>query len=498
MKIRKIIPLTLLALSLNLLSSCSPTYVEGDKGEVGDKGGSGNDGKDGLNGKDGVDGTTLLNGNGVPSLDLGKLGDLYLNVINGDIYKKEEASWIKISNIYGEDGSDGSDAIGGVSEGKTAYSSSILPSYGGKIVPNSGSRFENEDITFYFIPDEGNSLKEITINEEVINGNDERIKLSEDNVYSYETTMVKNGFVVSAIFLDSEGNEILPSSGGNQNYLEPLVSTYVTYNEEFDLKLGSSPFYQFNEDDIESYYSSIDFSADSEELTSSLFELLKTGAKHLDYRATNNGYSSSSAYFLTDRDYSLDPLTKEEVEANKWKDKDVIVDPLYVEDHPSWNGNFSEFNREHIWAKSRGFSDYEESYAGTDLHHLRLADPSTNSARRNKFFDNKITSTTWYPPSKSDRGDLARAIFYMAVRYSKYEENSPWLKLVENPTEVNCTTAETKDKPAEFGVLSTLLARNKEDPVSEFELGRNNFVYNVQGNRNPFIDYPELADILFA
>lgn len=93
---------------------------------------------------------------------------------------------------------------------------------------------------------------------------------------------------------------------------------------------------------------------------------------------------------------------------------------------------------------------------------------------------------------------MARAIFYMAVRYSKYEENSPWLKLVENPTEVNCTTAETKDKPAEFGVLSTLLAWNKEDPVSEFELGRNNFVYNVQGNRNPFIDYPELADILFA
>ena len=57
---------------------------------------------------------------------------------------------------------------------------------------------------------------------------------------------------------------------------------------------------------------------------------------------------------------------------------------------------------------------------------------------------------------------------------------------------------QTKDSPAEFGILSTLLERNQLDPVSENEMTRNNLVYNLQGNRNPFVDFPNLANILFA
>ena len=57
--------------------------------------------------------------------------------------------------------------------------------------------------------------------------------------------------------------------------------------------------------------------------------------------------------------------------------------------------------------------------------------------------------------------------------------------------------SDTKDTPAEFGILSTLKKWNEEDPVDEFEMTRNNLVYNLQNNRNPFVDYPSLVNLLF-
>lgn len=491
MKNKKILSLLLIALSFTLIG-CN-TYIEGEKGPTGQPGNNGQDGLNGANGINGNDGAILYDGTGKPSTSLGKEYDLYLDTSNGDIYRKENNSRKVITNIYGEDGSNGNNGNAGTN-GETAYSSSILPSYGGTIIPSKGSALIDETITFTFIPEENNSLKSITINDEVILKDDARISTNENNVSTYETIMIENGFVVSATFIDQNGNEITPSTPGSE--IDFLVSPYTTYNDEFNLTLNNSPFYQFTEDDLTSYYSSIDFNADKTTLMSTLFDLLKTDFKHLNYRASNSKYSSETAYLLTDRDYEKDPLTLEETNSNKWKTS-VVIDPLYDESSPTWSSNFTQYNREHIWAKSRGFSDYESSYAGTDMHHLRLADPSENSSRENKFFDDNTTNTTWCPPSKDDRGDLARAIFYMATRYSQYETNSPWLILVENPKETNCETSETQSSPAEFGVLSTLLRWHKEDPVSTFELGRNNFVYNVQGNRNPFIDYPDLAYLLF-
>jgi len=163
------------------------------------------------------------------------------------------------------------------------------------------------------------------------------------------------------------------------------------------------------------------------------------------------------------------------------------------------NGN--GWNREHVWAKSRG--DFGTANGpGTDLHHLRVEDVSTNSARSNRAFDDggtqyvdasgtysgatpaKSSSTnyTWYPGDEV-KGDVARMLFYMATRYEG-ENGEPDLELTED-------VLPNTDKQPLHGVLSSLLAWHNADPVSAEEINRNNIVYGYQNNRNPYIDHPE-------
>ena len=93
----------------------------------------------------------------------------------------------------------------------------------------------------------------------------------------------------------------------------------------------------------------------------------------------------------------------------------------------------------------------------------------------------------------------------MALKYRYYEEGNdiltegPAIRITDSAIKIDSTVipSDTKDKPIEFGKLSTLLKWNEEDPVSENEMIRNNIVYNLQGNRNPFVDYPNLANLLF-
>jgi len=155
------------------------------------------------------------------------------------------------------------------------------------------------------------------------------------------------------------------------------------------------------------------------------------------------------------------------------------------------------WNREHVWAKSHG--DFGTSMgAGTDLHHLRPTDVSVNSSRSNKDFDNGGTvqkeapdtyadSDSWEPRDEV-KGDVARMIFYMAVRY---EGDSGELDL-EVTEKVNNGSAPL------HGKLSTLLQWHQQDPVDDFERNRNEVIYqDYQHNRNPFIDHPEWVEAIW-
>ena len=175
-----------------------------------------------------------------------------------------------------------------------------------------------------------------------------------------------------------------------------------------------------------------------------------------------------------------------------------------AQEYNSANG----WTREHVWAKSRG--DFGTAIgAGTDAHALRPLDNTTNSKRSNRAFNNctdceaitdKWGNTTgsykdsneWsFEPRDAVKGDVARMLFYMAVRYEGFA-GDPDLELTEN-------IFSNTDKTPVHGVLSTLLEWHRTDPVDAWEENRNNIIYNsFQGNRNPFIDFPDLAEHLWG
>ncbi len=156
-------------------------------------------------------------------------------------------------------------------------------------------------------------------------------------------------------------------------------------------------------------------------------------------------------------------------------------------------GRVGDWNREHTWPKSHGFPK-SSLPAYTDIHHLRPSAVTINSARGILDFDNggKIfpkaplvlyDNDSWEVPNKI-KGDIARGIFYMAVRYEDGTYNEPDLEITDN---VN----ESRPRVAKIGKLSTLLKWHSQDPPNEQERLRNDKVFKWQGNRNPFIDHPE-------
>lgn len=165
------------------------------------------------------------------------------------------------------------------------------------------------------------------------------------------------------------------------------------------------------------------------------------------------------------------------------------------------------WNREHVWPKSLGFSN--KSYpAHNDCHHLHATEKVINSTRGNKNFGevsnpkntdsygNKWDSL-YFEPRDEVKGDVARSIFYMVIRYDGDVCNDCKLDLqiIDGAAELRHSTDNVVGK---IGDLKTLLKWHYEDPVSEAEKKRNEVVYSYQGNRNPFIDHEEFVSYLYT
>ena len=161
--------------------------------------------------------------------------------------------------------------------------------------------------------------------------------------------------------------------------------------------------------------------------------------------------------------------------------------------------NTGKWNREHIYPQSRGgYADgtlsipdginvwlptnANDILAGhADAHHLRAEDAAENSLRSNKEYG----LTGYTGPSGtagSWKGDVARALFYMAVRYNA----------------LSVVNGDIADTVGQLGDLASLLTWNTLDPSDDFEMNRNNYIYTWQVNRNPFIDYPDLANYIWG
>jgi endonuclease I len=159
-------------------------------------------------------------------------------------------------------------------------------------------------------------------------------------------------------------------------------------------------------------------------------------------------------------------------------------------------GNAGQWNREHVFAQSRG-GFTTSAGPGTDLHHLRAEDVTVNGTRGNKDFDDGGSAVSgctdcWtdgdsFEPRDAVKGDVARMLFYMAVRY----EGDDGFTDLELSTTVGSAVPR-------IGDLDILLAWNAADPVDAFEMRRNDRIHaQWQGNRNPFIDHPEWASAIW-
>ena len=169
------------------------------------------------------------------------------------------------------------------------------------------------------------------------------------------------------------------------------------------------------------------------------------------------------------------------------------------------NGNGTQsnsWNREHVWPKSHGFPDDNDN-AYTDVHNLKPCDRSVNSSRGTKDFDNGgsqhsealdcLTDSDSWEPADYIKGDIARILFYMVVRYDPgidHDNNVFDLELVDYTTPNN-------NDPI-LGKLSSLLEWHVNDPVDDFEINRNDVIFGFQENRNPFIDHPNLVNFLWG
>jgi endonuclease I len=204
------------------------------------------------------------------------------------------------------------------------------------------------------------------------------------------------------------------------------------------------------------------------ELKTQLKQIINSGAKKLPY-------TSSTTSDVWDMCEAGDehPYNSAEV----WQ--------IYVEhgiNKASHVSGSTGWNREHVWAKSHG--DFGTSPGpGTDGHNLRASDALENSNRGNLDFDDvngpRTKNASYYEPPLSAKGDVARSIFYMALRYGYTVDNG--------------SGTETR-----HGRLDALLEWSELDPVDPYEIRRNNIIYSYQNNRNPFIDHPELVKYIFG
>ena len=243
-----------------------------------------------------------------------------------------------------------------------------------------------------------------------------------------------------------------------------------TYNVDSEIVTVSYECVNKNTGYTGNYYDSTNLNVSGTQLKNNLRTLITSTHKH------NTTYEELKK-FIPNSDASLTNPSK------------VVLIYSRKEVQGAWSSGGVIWNREHVWPQSTG--GFGTSNAGADLHHLRPEDPSVNSTRGNMPFGNvnggtvvNMSSTNgggssncyrgggYFEPQDCAKGDVARILLYLITRYSSLDSKS--ITVVAQS-------------------YNLLLEWNDLDPVDEWEMQRNDVAESYQGNRNPFIDHPELA-----
>ena len=297
-----------------------------------------------------------------------------------------------------------------------------------------------------------------------------------------------------------------------QNQIETNAQTLPT-NVNITDRTGS---------ELATYYSGINGKS-GDQLLAALNQIIDDHREY-DYDSDTDRY----AYKIMDRNWTLSPLSAAQLANFNYATDNPYIRKFYADynDSAATADLFKNpadsrvsFDKEHLWAQSLG--DFGRTGgAGSDFHMLVPSDVKGNQQLHsnynfaiptsgiNTYTNDKGTYVgingymPGYPSQKvmepldQYKGDIARAMFYMPARYYVYQDTlHPKLTLVNGSPEA--LTA-SPSQPGLAGDLATLLQWHLEDPVDEYEIHRNNLIYNnFQLNRNPFIDFPQLAEIAY-
>lgn len=305
-----------------------------------------------------------------------------------------------------------------------------------------------------------------------------------------------------------------------------------------------------SESNIRSYYSSLNNLSTSERqgtnLLKNLKTILKNGQKYFSYESGENVWKM---YEITDRDWDKSPASAisgynsstKKITGYTYNTSDPYIHALYVNrdvnnQTTAWSDHQQTqwgINREHVWPKAEGFDTSGAGGARGDPRHLMAGNGYANNIHSNYYYgyvkssgatdcgskysnlsgnlrgtSKTLNTGTVFEPQDSDKGDIARSIFYMVARYNYLsgsdsdgiDTNNPNLTLTQNISDWSSSGyTSTKTNPGKLGVLTDLLAWHHADPVDEYEIHRNNLLYtNFTNNRNPFVDFPEWADFIWG
>lgn len=182
-------------------------------------------------------------------------------------------------------------------------------------------------------------------------------------------------------------------------------------------------------------------------------------------------------------------------------------------------GAVGTWNREHVWCQSLSNGLWGESGGGSDMHHIRPVETRLNSTRGNDKYglvSNRDSNKAYYKdgsgnnvahggysggsvfePLDEVKGDVARIVMYVYTHYNTYSNvggttngSGSYFGTLKF-TNVMSASSET-------AAINLLLEWNKNDPVDDIERTRNEAVYEIQGNRNPFIDHPEYVNAIWG
>ena len=234
---------------------------------------------------------------------------------------------------------------------------------------------------------------------------------------------------------------------------------------------------------------------------------LKTALCGIIYNRTERTYKQLWTDFQT---------TDKKENGKVWDMYSNLREMTFVTDQA---GNYKKegdvYNREHSWPNSWFGGEVQPMY--TDLHHLYPTDGFVNNKRSNYAFGetngesyksandfSKLGACTYpgytgtvFEPNDDYKGDFARTYFYMVTCY---EEKLPdWFTNYGTKEGVSQTIDGSKYPGLRDWQLEMLMKWTKNDPVSaDKETPRNNAVYTIQNNRNPFIDYPGLEEYIWG